>query len=120
MTTGIDEILNKKDKLIIGSMLAFIFCLVLLLNYLGYFENSKRDEVLNEEFSVTIVEKFRDKSNHNQPIVTLSNGNQIVNYFPNQNIELNIRDSLIKQKNSTNMQVYRDNILTYSINILEK
>lgn len=118
--SGIDEILNKKDKLIIGSMLVFVFCLVLLLNYLGYFENSKRDEVLNEEFTVTVIDKYIDKSEHMTPIIKLSNGNEMINYFPKQNIELNIGDSLIKQKNSTNMQVYRDNNLTYSINILEK
>jgi len=120
MVSGIDEILNKKDKIIIGTMLLFIVALMFLLNNFGYFENSKRDGILNEEFKTSIIEKYVDKRNHMTPKLKLSNGNEMVNYFPNHKVELNVGDSLIKQKNSTNMEVYRKEKLIYSINLLEK
>jgi len=120
MVSGIDEMLNKKDKIIIGTMLLFIFSLMLLLNHFGYFENSRRDGVLNEEFKTSVIEKYTNKSEHMTEILKLSNGNEITNYFPRHNIELNIGDSLIKLKNSTDMQVYRNEVLIYSINLLEK
>lgn len=120
MVNGIDEILNKKDKIIIGTMLSFIVILMFLLNYFGYFENLKRDEVLNKEFKTIVLEKYIDKNNHMTPIIKLLNGDEMINYFPNQKIELNVGDSLIKQKKSTDMQVYRKDKLIYSINLLEK
>ena len=120
MVSGIDEILNKKDKIIIGTMLLFIVALMFLLNNFGYFENSKRDGILNEEFKTSVIEKYVDKRNHMTPKLKLSNGNEMVNYFPNHKVELNVGDSLIKQKNSTNMEVYRKEKLIYSINLLEK
>jgi hypothetical protein len=120
MVSGIDEILNKKDKILIGTMLLFIVALMFLLNHFGYFENSKRDEILNKEFKTCVIEKYIDKSNHMTPKLKLANGNEMINYFPNRKVELNIGDSLIKQKNSTDMQVYREKKLIYSINLLEK
>ena len=117
---GIDEILNKKDKIIIGTMLLFIVILMFLLNHFGYFENSRRDKVLNEEFKTSIIGKYVDESNHMTPKLKLGNGNEMINYFPKQNVELNIGDSLIKRKNSTDMQVYRNEKIIYSINLLEK
>ena len=117
---GIDEILNRKDKIIIGTMLLFIVTLMFLLNHFGYFENSRRDEILNEEFKTSVIGKYVDKSNHMTPKLKLSNGNEMINYFPNHNVELNIGDSLVKRKISTDMQVYRNQKLVYSINLLEK
>jgi hypothetical protein len=62
---GIDEILNKKDKIIIGTMLLFIVILMFLLNHFGYFENSRRDKVLNEEFKTNIIEKLFEELQNN-------------------------------------------------------
>ncbi|MFV8376520.1 hypothetical protein [Flavobacterium sp. LB1P71] len=120
MVDGIDEILNKKDKIIIGSMLLFIFSLIFILNHFGYFENSKRDQILDEVFKTSVVEKYTNKSEHMTPMLKLSNGNEMINYFPKHNVKLNIGDSLIKRKSSTDMQVYRNKKLIYSINLLEK
>jgi hypothetical protein len=120
MVGGIDEILNKKDKIIIGTMLFCIFSLMFLLNHFGYFENSRRDGILNEEFKTSIVEKYVDESEHMTPMIKLSNGNKMINYFPEHNVELKIGDSLNKKKSSTDMQVYRNQKLIYSINLLEK
>lgn len=58
MVSGIDEMLNKKDKVIIGTMLLFIFSLIFLLNHFGYFENSRRKRVLSEEFTTSVIEKY--------------------------------------------------------------
>ena len=101
-------------------MLLFIVTLMFLLNYFGYFENSKRNEILNEEFKTRIIEKYVDKSNQMTPKLKLSNGNEMINYFPNHNVELNVGDSLVKRKISTDMQVYRNQKLIYSISLLEK
>ena len=120
MIGGIDEILGKKDKIIIGTMLIFVFCLMFLLNHFGYFENSKRDSVLNEEFKTSIIEKYIDRSEHMTPMLKLSNGNEMINYFPKHNAVLKIGDSLVKMKNSTDMQVYRNEKIIYSISLLEK
>jgi hypothetical protein len=120
MVGGIDEILNKKDKIIIGTMLLFIISLMFLLNHFGYFENSRRDEILNEVFMTSVIGKYSNKSEHMTPMIKLSNGNEMINYFPKNNVELNIGDSLIKRKSSTDMQVYRNEKLIYSINLLEK
>jgi hypothetical protein len=117
---GIDEILNKKDKIIIGTMLLFIVILMFLLNHFGYFENSRRDKILNEEFKTSVIGKYVDRSNHMTPKLKLANGNEMINYFPKHNVELNIGDSLIKRKSSTDMQVYRNEKIIYSINLLEK
>ena len=118
--SGIDEILNRKDKIIIGTMLIFIVVLMLLLNYLGYFENSMRDKILNEEFKTSVIFKYINKSEHMTPMLKLSNGSKMINYFPKNNAELLVGDSLIKKKNSTDMQIYRKRKLIYSINLLEK
>jgi hypothetical protein len=120
MVGGIDEIINKKDKIIIGTMLLFIVALMFLLIHFGYFEKSKRDGILNEEFNTNVTRKYVDQSNHITPILKLSNGNEIINYFPHHKVEINIGDSLIKHKNSTNMKVYRKEKLIYNINLLEK
>ena len=88
MVGGIDEILSKKDKRIIGTMLLFIFSLIFLLNYFGYFENSRRDEILDEVFKTNVIEKYTNKSEHMTPMLKLSNGNEMINYFPKHNVEL--------------------------------
>lgn len=119
MNYNIDEILNKKDKIIIGTMLLFIVSLMFLLNYLGYFENSKRDSILNEKFTAKIIKKYVDENNHMTPYIKLSNGNKMVNSFQKNQINLNISDSLVKRKNSTDMQVYRNKKMIYSLNLLE-
>lgn len=120
MVGGIDEILNKKDKIIIGTMLFFIFSLIFLLNHFGYFENLKRDGILKEEFKTRITEKYINKSEHMTQMIKLSNGNKMINYFPKHDVELIVGDSLVKNRNSTDMQVYRNQKLIYSINLLEK
>jgi hypothetical protein len=120
MVGGIDEIVNKKDKIIISTMLLFIISLMFLLNHFGYFENSRRDEILNEVYKTSVIGKYTNKSEHMTPMLNLSNGNEMINYFPKHKVELNIGDSLIKRKSSTDMQVYRNEKLIYSINLLEK
>lgn len=116
---GLGDILGKKDKIIIGSMLIFVFAFIFVLNGFGYFENQKIDEVLNEEFETVVIDKYIDKSNHMAPKVKLANGNEMFNFFPKSDVELNLGDSLVKKKNSTDMLVFRDKKLVYSISMLD-
>ncbi|MBS7254904.1 hypothetical protein [Flavobacterium branchiicola] len=116
---GLEEILGKKDKIIIVVMLVFVFAFIFILNGFGYFENQKIDEVLNEEFETIVIDKYIDKSNHMTPKVKLSNGNEMINFFPKSNVELSSGDSLVKRKNSTDMLVFRDKKLVYSISMLD-
>lgn len=117
---GIDEILGKKDKVIIGAILVFVFSLLVILNYFGYFENKKRDQVLNDEFETIVIDKYVDKKNHMTPKVILKNGDEIINYFPKNNIQLILGDSLVKKKESTDMLVFRDKKFVCSISLLDK
>ena len=115
-----DEILGRKDKIILGVMLLCLFSLISALNYFGFFEDKYRDEVLDKEFTSVITFKYIDSTNHMSPKIKLSNGNEMINYFPKQNIELLIGDSLVKRKKSTDMLVFRDKKLLYSISLLDE
>lgn len=120
MIQDINGIFRKKDKIIIGGMFFFVLSLIIMLNFFGYFENTKRDEVLNDEFITTVVDIYIDYNAHQSSMIKLSNGEKMHNFFPKNNIELMIGDSLIKKKNSTDMLVFRDKMLIYSVNLLEK
>ncbi|TDW49118.1 hypothetical protein EV144_103645 [Flavobacterium sp. 270] len=120
MSQDINEILGKKDKIILGTMLVFIFSFVIVLNYFGFFENKLRDEVLDDKFAVTVIDKYIDYKNHATPKVKLSNGLEMVNFFPKNKIQLLVGDSLLKTNNSTDMLVFRNKKLIYSISLLDK
>ena len=114
------EILGRKDKIIIGTMLVFAFGLLIILNQFGYFENKQRDQILNDEFATLVVDKYFDRKNHMTPKVVLSNGNEMINFFPKNKVILILGDSLVKKKKSTDMLVFRNKKLIYSISLLDK
>ncbi|MDW8851026.1 hypothetical protein SD960_13055 [Flavobacterium sp. MMLR14_040] len=120
MAQDVNEIFRKKDKIVIGGMLIFVFSLIIVLNFFGYFEDVERDEILNNEFRTTVIETYVDYSEHRNPIVKLSNGENMVNFFPKSNIELIVGDSLVKRKKSTDMLVFRKKTLIYSVSLLDK
>ena len=116
-----NEIFDKNSKIILGIMIVLIFLFMILLYKLGYFENKKRDEVLNQNYKALVILKFIDKPNHNTPKIKLSNGKVLIDYWHwrKQNIEIKVGDSLIKEKMSTNLLVKRNSKLVYSLNLLE-
>lgn len=50
-----NEIFDKNSKIILGIMIVLIFLFMILLYKLGYFENKKRDEVLNQNYKVLVI-----------------------------------------------------------------
>lgn len=120
MVGNIDEILGKKDKIILLVMLLCIVGILFLLNQFGYFENKKRDLIIDEEFSVKVIDQYFDKNNHMANMIKLSNNAEMINYFPRYNFRIEVGDSLSKQKNSTNMEVFRNNKMIISISLLDK
>lgn len=121
MTGSWNEIFDKNSKIILGIMIGLIFLFMLLLSKLGYFENKRRDEVLNQNYKAVVILKFYDKPNHNTPKIKLSNGKVLIDYWHwrKQKVEIKVGDSLIKEKMSTNLLVKRNSELVYSINLLE-
>ncbi|MFE3847068.1 hypothetical protein ACFX5D_03690 [Flavobacterium sp. LB3P45] len=101
-------------------MLLIVFGLIILLGHYGYFENKYRDAILNEEFSSRVISKYVNVYEHMTPMLKLSNGSEIINYFPKHKGEIRIGDSLLKRKKSTDMLVFRRENLVYSINLLDK
>ncbi|MBS7788330.1 hypothetical protein KIH23_13570 [Flavobacterium sp. CYK-55] len=113
-----DEIFDRKSKIILGTMLSLIGLLLFSLSQFGYFENQRRDEILNQNYKAKVIEKFEDKSNRNARMIRLSNSRKLFDYWP-KNVELKIGDSIIKEKMSTNLLVKRNSRLIYSLNLLE-
>ena len=118
MTGNWNEIFDRNSKIILGIMIGLIFLFTLLLSKLGYFENKKRDEILNQNYKSVVVSKYRDKPNHNTPKIKLLNSRELIDYWPKENVEIKIGDSIIKDKMSTNLIVKRKAKLIYSINLL--
>ena len=64
------------------------------------------DVIKEKEFQGVIIEKYIDGKNHNEPIAILSNNTKInLWYFYN---DVNVGDSIHKQKGTTSMVVYRE------------
>ncbi|MDR6845621.1 hypothetical protein [Flavobacterium granuli] len=120
MTGNIDEILSKKDKIIVGGLILFIFTLIIVLSFSGYFDDDVRNKVLKEEFNGTITEKYIDYKEHASPIIKLSNGTEIYNYFPKQKVVLQIGDSIVKQHNSVYILLFRNKQFIQTIDLLNK
>jgi hypothetical protein len=118
MPVSFDEILNKRDKIILGTLVLFIFSLMTILKYSGYFNNEIKNSILNEKFEGKIVSRNTDYKNHGDTKVKLSSGKEIYDYFPKQNVELKIGDSLVKRKNSIYMLVFRNGKYLYEVDLL--
>ncbi|WP_412464389.1 hypothetical protein [Flavobacterium mekongense] len=119
MTGSFNEIFDKNSKIILGIMIGLIFLFMILLSKLGYFENKRRDEVLNQNYKAKVIEKFEDKRNRNARMIRLSNSKKLFDYWP-ENVEIKIGDSIIKEKMSSNLLVKRNSKLIYSVNLLEE
>lgn len=115
-----DEIFDKNAKIILGCLLVFLFALFSFLSYSGYFENNRRKEVMEENFSGKIIEKNVDYKNHGDITLKLSDSTTLSGYFPKQKIDFFVNDSLVKDKKSIYMQLYRKGSEVIKINMLEK
>jgi|SRR5690606_13106685 len=115
-----DEILGRKDKIIIGSLIIFIFCLIAVLGYAGYFKDSERNAILEKTFQGKIISRYTDYKDHAATKYKLSDGNEIYAYFPKQNVELQIGDSLVKQQNTIYILVFRNGQYKFNVDLLNK
>jgi ABC-type lipoprotein release transport system permease subunit len=120
MTEAIDEILGKKDKIIIGVLILFIFTLIIALSLSGYFDDDVRNNILEREYSGTVTEKYIDYKDHASPKIKLSNGTEIYNCFPKQKVVLQIGDSVVKQHNSIYILLFRNKQFIRTIDLLNK
>lgn len=112
--------ISKTDKSIIIFFFLFIFGLIATLGFFGYFNNQDRDAVLAKEYSGKVIELFHDYSDHSSYKAKLSNGKTIDVYFPleKQSVTLNLNDSIVKQKNSVYILVFKNGKFEKTINTL--
>ena len=98
----------------------FIFGIIFILGHFGFFDNSERDGILAQEFRGKVVYLFHDRGNHNAYTAKLSNGIKITNYFPLEKGEplLELNDSIVKQKNSVYILVFKNGKFHRSLNTL--
>lgn len=112
--------ISKIDKSIIIIFFLFVFGLIITLGFFGYFDNQNRDSVLAEEYSGKVIDLFHDKNDHSSYKAKLTNGKIIYVYFPLEKefVTLNLNDSIVKQKNSVYILVFKNGKFTKSINTL--
>ena len=115
---GEDEIFDKNAKIILGSMLAFLFILFSALSYSGYFENNRRDKVLKQNFYAVIIKKNVDYKNHGDITLKLSDSTTLIWYFPKQKIKVLVGDSLVKKEKSIYILVYRNGLQKAKVDML--
>lgn len=108
------------DKTIILIFFLFIFGLIASLGFFGYFDNQNRDSVLAEEYSGNVIKLFHDYGDHSSYKAKLSNGKIIYVYFPleKQSATLNLNDSIVKQKNSVYILIFKNGKFERTINTL--
>ncbi|ACU07085.1 hypothetical protein FIC_00630 [Flavobacteriaceae bacterium 3519-10] len=113
---------RKQDKIILLFFFLFIFGLITLLGIFGYFKDDYRNQILNEQYSGKVIELFHDKSDHNNYKAKLSSGKIIYVYFPLETnfITLNVNDSIVKQKNSVYILLFKNGKFQQTINSLTK
>lgn len=112
--------LSLQDKSIIIVFFLFTFGLIATLAFFGYFDNQNRDITLEEEYSGKVIELFHDYKDHSSYKAKLSNGKIIYVYFPleKQFATLNFNDSIVKQKNSVYILVFKNGKFKKTINTL--
>ena len=121
MSVSFNEIFDRNSKIILAVMFGSILLMFFVLSKLGYFENQRRDNIVNEQYKGLVINKFLDQSNHNARRIKLSNGKEIDDYWPTEKeVEIKIGDSIIKEKMSTNIIVKRNSQIIYSINMLKE
>jgi hypothetical protein len=120
MNEGISEIFDRNSKIILGILIVLITTLLLVLDQMGYFENQRRDAVLNQHYKAVVIKKYRDELNHDTPKLKLSNGRELIDYWPNKTVTIEVGDSIIKEKMSTNLIVKRNSKIVYSLIILQE
>lgn len=112
--------ISKNDKLIFIIFFVFIIGLISTLGFFGYFDNQDRDAVLKKEYSGKVIELFHDYQDHSSYKAKLSSGKIIYVYFPLEKdfVTLKVNDSIIKQKNSVYLLVFRNGKFQKTINTL--
>jgi len=110
----------KSIKIIAILFVLFIFGIIIILGHFGFFDNSVRDHILAREYTGKVVYLFNDRGNHNAYTAKLSNGITITNAFPLEKgaplLELN--DSIVKQRNSVYILVFKNGKFHRSLNTL--
>lgn len=115
MNLNSDKIFNKKDKIILVGLLLFIFSFTFYLYKLGYLKDSNINYFLDLEFKGRVLEQFTDKKDHGAQKFKLSDNNVISAYYPNQNSQLKINDSVVKKRNSVYIMVFRNKKYLFDI-----
>lgn len=98
----------------------FILSVIALLGFSGFFDNSYRNGVLENEYRGRVVRLINDRQNHNALTAELSNQRRISVYFPleKDNPTLKLNDSIVKQKNSVYILVFRNGKFYRTLNTL--
>ena len=110
----------KPVKLIALYFALFVFGVLFLLGYFGFYQHSDRNRVLSKEYTGKVVKLYNDTQNHNAYTARLSNGRTILVDFPleKDNPVLELNDSIVKQKNSVYILVFKDGKFHRTLNTL--
>lgn len=110
----------KPVKLIALYFALFVFGVLYLLGHFGFYENSDKNRVLAQEYTGKVVKLYNDTQNHNVYTARLSDGRTILVDFPleKDNPTLELNDSIVKQKNSVYILVFKDGKFHRSLNTL--
>jgi hypothetical protein len=117
---GEDEIFDKNAKIILGILVVFLIVLFSFLNYTNYFEKNDRKEILKLTFNGKVIGKTVDYKNHGEITLELSSGKFINGYFPKQKIQISIGDSLVKNKETIYMKVYKNGMDEVKVDLMDR
>ncbi|WP_291285720.1 hypothetical protein [Flavobacterium sp.] len=104
------EIDNKALKKIITvcTFIAIGVILIIMLNFDNKtaFRERVIQSVKNQEYIGVVTVRYYDTDNHNSPTLVLNNNDKVVIYGQLYN-QIKISDSIVKEKGSTKIFVYR-------------
>lgn len=69
------------------------------------FYNNLLDSIKKEEYSGIVIDKYSDKENHNDPTLLLKSGEKVSVYGIIWG-EINLGDSIVKNKGETTLKIY--------------
>ncbi|TDP03088.1 hypothetical protein [Flavobacterium sp. 245] len=103
------ELSNAQLKKIlnIGVVICILFILIweIFYNDKESFYKKNFDNILNENFSGNVIEKYYDKENHNSPTIVLNNSK--ISVVGNFWSEILVGDSIDKKKGEYTITVYK-------------
>lgn len=111
--------MSRKQYIILGLLVIFIFGIGYIISESKTNKESAIDRIKSYKYSGSVKRLYREKKNHNSLTILLSTGKHVPTLTPELFNNLQIGDSLYKQKGSLFMFVYRNDSLIHKFNHLD-